>query len=336
MPKLNFCLHLLLAMLPTFLGTHSRQPTLSLLTTATSPFTLQLAAATMVAVNLTPAEVRNMGLQMAGFTPERQERTCLATNLARFRSAFGVSPEAIAAVLHDLQTTQIVAARDNNLNVYYFLLSVNWCREYKTEKSMAGHYRLDEKTIRSWAFYYVSKIQALKPQKIRWPTFGDETFVASVDGVHFRIYEPRTAPSATWYSHKYHKPALAYEIAVSIWDDNLIWTFGPFPAATSDITILQKPGGLLTMVAPGQKLIGDRGYNGEPVCSVRNRFDPPDVRQFKRRVRARHENFNMRIKCFEILGGVFRHGLEKHQTAFEACCVLVQYDIENGHPLMAV
>jgi hypothetical protein len=153
-------------MLPTFSGTQSRQPTLSSLTTATSPFTLQLAAATMVAVNLTPAKVRNMGLQMAGFTPERQERTCLATNLARFRSAFGVSPEAIASVLHDLQTTQIVAARDNNLNVYYFLLSVNWCREYKTEKSMAGHYRMDEKTIRSWAFYNVSKIQALKPQKI--------------------------------------------------------------------------------------------------------------------------------------------------------------------------
>ena len=48
-------------------------------------------------------------------------------------------------------------------------------------------------------------------------------------------------------------------------------------------------------------------------------------------------------KTFDILGQRFRHGrkgteykMELHKTLVESICVLVQYDMENGHPLFEV
>ena len=54
-------------------------------------------------------------------------------------------------------------------------------------------------------------------------------------------------------------------------------------------------------------------------------------------VRARHENFNARLKCFKIFSETFRGSWgkkEEHKMVFEAICILVQYEMENGHPLM--
>ena len=60
------------------------------------------------------------------------------------------------------------------------------------------------------------------------------------------------------------------------------------------------------------------------------------MKDFKRRARARHETVNGRLKVFKILAERFRHGVEKHQTVLEAVCVLLQCELENGHPLFDV
>ena len=41
-------------------------------------------------------------------------------------------------------------------------------------------------------------------------------------------------------------------------------------------------------------------------------------------------------KNFAILAERFCHPLDLHRAVFEAICVLVQYDMENGHLLMEV
>jgi hypothetical protein len=41
--------------------------------------------------------------------------------------------------------------------------------------------------------------------------------------------------------------------------------------------------------------------------------------------KGRHETFNSRLKAFKILS-----------TQFKAVCVILQFDVENGHPLFAV
>jgi hypothetical protein len=130
--------------------------------------------------------------------------------------------------------------------------------------------------------------------------------------------------------------ALAYELGISIWNNRLVWVNGPFPAGQSDLTIYRKPNGLKSKIPPGKKVIADQGYPDEPQCSIRNPFDTPEVKLLKKRAKARHETFNGRLKFFSILEVRFRHGVRKHKAVFEAVCVLVQYELENGHPLFEV
>ena len=168
-----------------------------------------------------------------------------------------------------------------------------------------------------------------------------EVLILSVDGVHCRIYEPRVDPSTGWYSKKFNKAGLTYELGIAIHHDKLVWIHGPFPAGQNDMGIFKKENGLLSRIPPGKKVIADEGYVGEPDCvATRNTFDCALLKQFKSRCKARHESFNGRLKVFGILDQAFRaqgdQRMQKHKVVFEACCVIVQYEIDNGHPLMPV
>jgi DDE superfamily endonuclease len=155
----------------------------------------------------------------------------------------------------------------------------------------------------------------------------------SVDGTHCRIQEPRTVPDKDWYSHKHHKPCVAYEIAISLRESRISWVSGPHKAGETDRIIYRKEGGLRDQIPLGFKVIGDKGYIGEPTVSVNNTFDSDPVKEFKKIARARHEDINGRLKRFNVLTEPFRNGHVKHKIAFEAVCILVQYSMENGHPL---
>jgi hypothetical protein len=87
---------------------------------------------------------------------------------------------------------------------------------------------------------------------------------------------------------------------------------------------------LLVMMA-----IGERAYK-YPKCITRNPFDSADAKKIKRHVRGRHEVFNRRVKMFKVLSETFRHNIDKHKCAFEAVCVVVLYEMENGYPLFEV
>jgi len=144
-------------------------------------------------------------------------------------------------------------------------------------------------------------------------------------------------PNKKWCSYKSKQPGLAYEIAISAPDGNLIWVNGPFPAGTHDLDIYQKPDGLMSRLPVGKKLIADTGYAKKELqmqLSIRNPLDSDDVKLFKKRVRAKHENFNALLKNFRALEDRFRHGVNNHKTVMIAGCVLVQYEINNGHPLL--
>jgi hypothetical protein len=116
-----------------------------------------------------------------------------------------------------------------------------------------------------------------------------------------------------------------------------MWVNGPFLAGVPDIGIFRKEGGLMSQIPEGKKVIADEGYVGEDqIISTRNPFDTPATKTLKKRAKARHETFNGRLKSFKILDERFRHGVPKHKAVFEACCVLVQYELQNGHPLFDV
>ena len=105
----------------------------------------------------------------------------------------------------------------------------------------------------------------------------------------------------------------------------------------SDLHIFCDAGGLKEKIPAGKKMIADKGYIGhDPELCTPNDQDYPLVKGFKRRVRARQECYNARIKEFRILSDRFRHDLSKHKMVFEAVCVIVQYDIDNERPLFEV
>lgn len=155
----------------------------------------------------------------------------------------------------------------------------------------------------------------------------------TVDGTHCRFRDPG---DPKFYSHKFGKAAVNYELALSIFEDSLVWMSGPYPAGKNDISVFRE-GGLKDKIAAGMKGVADNGYRGEKlVLTMSNKLDTKEVKDFKRRARARHETFNGRLKSFQCLDVRFRHDIKKHKMAFEAVAVVCQYQMENGSPLFDV
>ena len=121
-----------------------------------------------------------------------------------------------------------------------------------------------------------------------------------------------------------------------MYDNALVWLSGPFKASMHDLTIFRAANGLKEMIPQGKRVIADNGYTStqeQGILSTPNSHDIREVRKFKSRARARHESFNGKVKNFRCLAEQFRHGVSNHKIVFEAVCIIVQYQLENGSPL---
>jgi hypothetical protein len=87
--------------------------------------------------------------------------------------------------------------------------------------------------------------------------------LASVDGVHCEIQEPRKVPDKKWFSHKSNGPALTYQVVLALRENTVLQIAGPYPAGEPDIIVFRKADGILRHIPPGKRIIADRGYNGE-------------------------------------------------------------------------
>ena len=163
-------------------------------------------------------------------------------------------------------------------------------------------------------------------------------FCGSIDGVHCKIEEPRKFPDTMWYSHKFHGPALTYQIILSIHESKVLSIIGPYGAGNTDINVFRFEDGIKDKIPHGCCLIGDRGYAGEAdKISRPSDHDILCAAQFKGRCRSRHETFKGRLKDFNILDQPYRHtgrqlvvlaDYDDHKQIFESVCILVQYDLK--------
>jgi hypothetical protein len=93
--------------------------------------------------------------------------------------------------------------------------------------------------------------------------------------------------------HKFGKAVVNYELALSIFEDSLIWMSGPYPAGKNDISVFHE-GGLKNKIPAGMKGVANNGYLGEKlVLAMSNKLDTKEVKDFKQRARAHHETFNI-------------------------------------------
>jgi hypothetical protein len=299
---------------------------------------------------LTADEVERFGLHYVFFDDKRQGRAGATLNKDRFRSNYGVGPGAVAALI--LMLTE----RGHTINLVYMMMTLCHLNHYLSEHAMSGPWGIGEKCFREKVKEYTKMIQSLKPDLIKFEGWGsDEIHLISVDGCNFRTQEFRLDPHSKWYDHKSHSSGVSYEFALAIRRNKLVWMRGPFPAgAQHDITTFRggrKEDGidnwdkdaLYHHMPPGTKAVGDSGYSGHPEkVTTSSKVHSEDFSQFITRAKNRQENFHSRLKRFDVLTKRFRHGistedkLEQHKMCTEAVCVLVQLDMDNGHPLWEV
>jgi hypothetical protein len=85
---------------------------------------------------------------------------------------------------------------------------------------------------------------------------------------------------------------------------------------------------LMTELEDGEKVLADDGYRGRDLyVTVSNRFE---LDQLKKNIKARQEQINSRFKNWSCLSNVFRHGVDKHFSVFQAVAVITQLEIELG------
>ena len=96
--------------------------------------------------------------------------------------------------------------------------------------------------------------------------------LSSVDGTDCHIMEPIPFEKK-WYSHKFHGPAVHYEIGVGVYNGYIVWVNGPFPAGEwSDSRIVQDS--FLGHLCQDEVFVADGGYKGADYCIMPGDYGP--------------------------------------------------------------
>jgi hypothetical protein len=293
-------------------------------------------------VKFTVDELLESGLLLVGYSERRLGRAKYATNIERFKAHFGSIPKVCCDIWEDLQTTENARAwvPPSKRKVNHFLMAFHHLKRYPTEFERECIFDISLAYGREWVWYFIEKIQQLKAEKITFPEASSDVFILTVDGTHCWIQEPKHptwSQDSKFYSHKYAKAGINYELAISLTESKLIWMNGPFKAGQNDKKIFAEKGLKEKLRSLGKRGIGDGGYSGHPdELSIPNPHDSKEVARFKSRALKRHERFNGYTKAFDCLSGRFRHSTGRFKNCFEAVCVICQYQMENGFELFDI
>lgn len=152
----------------------------------------------------------------------------------------------------------------------------------------------------------------------------------SIDGVDFQINEP-TPFSPKWYSHKFKKAGLRYEIGVCIRTGHIVWASGGYPCGDwPDLRIARD--NFVNFLEPSEKALADKGYNDAQYFILPSESNS----QRHKIIMSRHETVNKRIKQFNVLQNRFRHDLSLHKKCFHSVINLTQLVIIHEDPLFSV
>lgn len=304
----------------------------------------------MTTMLLAPSEVLKKGLHYCGIRNLKKKSSfSKAANEKLFCQHYGSTPLVIADIWYDLTVTELEDNEKSEKGFKMFMAAIHFLWTYpKNSNLLASRFHISERNSRGEPLWkWIKKVQSLKAKKIVWDSSLDDPntqiFITTVDGTDCRIWEkkhPHLPVDKKFFSQKFNHCGVKYEIGISVYHSKVVWINGPYRAGEHDKTVLRKPDGLKTKVKEGKLVIADAGYVSsradEQFLAVPNAKDPKELKNFKSRARCHHETFNGHIKFFKCLSETFRHGIEKHKIAFEAVCVIVQYQMDNGAEIFAV
>ena len=150
--------------------------------------------------------------------------------------------------------------------------------------------------------------------------------MVSLDGTDFSINEP-TPFDRKWWSHKFNKSALRYEVGICIRTGHIVWVNGEW----SDLKLAREA--YIMAVYPDEMTLADKGYMDRDYF-VNPSY--PESAGIQKKIMARHETANARLKQFGVLKNVYRHRIEDHMLCFLTVANMVQVCIENESPLYSV
>jgi hypothetical protein len=311
-------------------------------------------------MRFTDLEVRTRGLTILKIsTAEQQKRTERWKNEI-FRKLYGSPPCVVRQMWDDLIDTNILECKldigeTNHTGLRMLLIAHYFLWTYpRNSQMLEAHFSpiCEKETRGDRLWHWIKKICLLMPSRIHWLERFDqedsEAFIATIDGIDCKVWEPRkNHPDYHFdpgmYSHKFKRAAWKYEIAVAIFSDNIVWVNGPWRGGKGDLGVLidgQEEAlelglidSILVLMIDGKFLIADRGYKTSEAhlmdkIAYRRNDDPEELARFKARVLSRHETVNSCLKQFRILSDTFRNKKEKHEIAFKAVCLIVQYHLD--------
>jgi len=199
---------------------------------------------------------------------------------------------------------------------------------------------MDFQKMASDTWWWVQRIAALRHQVIVFPTeeaWGGTALILSIDGTHMSINEPRHPDywvDTSYFSHKHGTAGFNVQVVLKIYEPECVNTFIS-KGGQNDMGNLNASG-VLDMIPNGKRIVCDGGYEVKEdkldKLSGYNQFDDDAVKEFKARVKSRHEAFNSKLKVHEVLNKTFRHGAEKFGTYIYMVAVLVQIAITDPNP----
>ena len=153
----------------------------------------------------------------------------------------------------------------------------------------------------------------------------------SVDGTDFRVAES----GSEFYSFKYKKSGLRYEIGLCMLTGEIVWLNGPYECGMwNDIQIFRDS--LLSHLEEGELVEADDGYVGAAPAHVKcpaSFVNPEETLYMQQRIRNRQETVNKRLKNWGILKQVYRHEFSRHGEYTRACLVVTHLSIKNSGPI---
>ena len=141
----------------TILGSYTHSQNMSLIEMSLMENTRTRLTTTpcgITALEPSPSSYMDIGLQLKGVRASTD-----GVNRRRWKSWFGVTPEIAAEVWCLLKVDWT-----NNLtspNPEHLLWALSLLKTYKKEAEHASEFRVDEKTFRKWAFFYLEGIARL-------------------------------------------------------------------------------------------------------------------------------------------------------------------------------
>ena len=153
-----------------------------------------------------------------------------------------------------------------------------------------------------------------------------------MDGTDFPVNEV-TPFNPQYFSHKFLSAGVRYDVGLNIVTGEVVYWGGGYPAGMHNDLELARIG-IVPLLQPGEKVIADKGYED------RNYFIfPTDLRgdnSLIKKITARHENINARLKCWAFLRNRFRHGIEMHNRFFSAVIEIEQFKLKHGNKMQAI